>query len=954
MTTKSWRLIARPHRDVLEGSFRQAEFAADISRVAAGTAEQEYQNAEQFFKRTFITEGMRDLLVSVAQRLTGKSGDPVIQLQTNFGGGKTHTLLAVYHLAKQEVSPQKMDGIPSLLDEAGILELPKARVAVIDGISLSPNQPITRDGLDIWTMWGLLAHALLGKEGYDMVADSDRSGTAPGKEVIIELLRKAAPCVVLMDEVVAFLRQLDDSKHLTAGTLAANMSFIQALTEGMKAVPNAILLASLPESDAETVGTQGKKALTSLEKYFGRVESVWKPVAQNESFEIVRRRLFDTTGVEHEVDEVCREFADFYRANKDRLPSEVQESRYYEKLRHSYPIHPEIFDRLYEDWSTLDKFQRTRGVLQYMAIVIHRLWQDNDQDPMIMPGSLPLHDMQVRVKSTQYLPQGWDVVITKEIDGEDSQSAAIDKDPRFGALQAAHRVARTAFLGSAPGNAAQSARGIHKERILLGCGRPGDSLSTYEDVFSRLRDNLHYLFSSDDRYWFDTHPNLRKEMEARKEKVDHSQVLSTLKGLMESKMGKNTFFSAQHVFTPVRDIPDEIGSGVRLVLLQPDSVYSYSKAAPDNTFKQINAILGVGTAGASGMVDIKQRLYKNRVVFLAPDSGVIERVIDQCRSYLAWCEIGAEMESGRLNLDALQIKNVKQEKEASFNHLGSVLMECYKHLIVPTAEDVRNMRLEVRAISCRGGKLADVVRDALVDNEYVVKQYSPLLLKQYLDLYYFSKGRAVVSVDQLWKDMCMYYYFQRLQNIDVLRETISNGVASGDFFGYATGQEGDNFLGFVYGAMPATIYADSASVIIEKTVAQAYKAKLESAKPVPQPPTPGPSPEPGNDGHTSGGNGPVIQPTPTPIPGGSPAPVQALRRYYGSIELDPVNPESTFHDVVAEIVSLFTKKINVGVKLRLEIEAETKDLIPFDAPTVRAVKENANALNLNESDFYEN
>jgi len=363
MNVKSWRLIARPHRDVLEGSFRQAEFAADISRVAAGTAEQEYQNAEQFFKRTFITEGMRDLLVSVAQRLAGKSSDPVIQLQTNFGGGKTHTLLAVYHMARQEVSTQKMEGIPALLDEAGIMELPKARVAVIDGISLSPNQPISRGNLDIWTMWGLLGYALLGKEGYDMVADSDQKGTAPGKEVIIELLWKAAPCVVLMDELVAFLRQLDDSKQLTAGTLAANMSFIQVLTESMKAVPNAILLASLPESDAETVGTQGKKALTSLEKYFGRVESVWKPVAQNESFEIVRRRLFDTTGVEDEVEEVCRAFADYYRINRDKLPAEVQESRYYDKLKHSYPIHPEVFDRLYEDWSTLDKFQRTRGVL---------------------------------------------------------------------------------------------------------------------------------------------------------------------------------------------------------------------------------------------------------------------------------------------------------------------------------------------------------------------------------------------------------------------------------------------------------------------------------------------------------------------------------------------------------------------------------------------------------------
>ena len=251
---KPWRQIARPHHDVLEGTFRQSEFAADISQVSAGIATPEYQDAEKFFARTYITEGMRLLLISVAQRLAGKAGDPVIQVQTNFGGGKTHTRLAVYHLASRKVTPDKLQGIPALLDEAGIAHLPTAKIAVIDGTNLSPNQPTERGSLKIKTIWGQIAYQLLGVEGYEMIKDSDESGSAPGKEVMIALLQKASPCVLLLDELVAFYRQLDGSARLTAGTLESNMSFIQSLTESVKAVPNAILLASLPESNSEEIG----------------------------------------------------------------------------------------------------------------------------------------------------------------------------------------------------------------------------------------------------------------------------------------------------------------------------------------------------------------------------------------------------------------------------------------------------------------------------------------------------------------------------------------------------------------------------------------------------------------------------------------------------------------------------------------------------------------------------
>jgi len=206
MSIKPWREIAVPHEDVLKGTFQQAEFAADLSRVHDGTATPEYQNPVLFYQRTFITEGMRLLLDSVLKRLTGQGGDPVIQLQTAFGGGKTHTMLAVYHLAKGEAAAGELPGVPPILDAAGVTELPRARMVVLDGNKLAPNMPQTCNGVSVRTLWGQLAWQLGREAGYAQVKEADESGTSPGKEILARLFAEYAPCVILMDELVAYVR----------------------------------------------------------------------------------------------------------------------------------------------------------------------------------------------------------------------------------------------------------------------------------------------------------------------------------------------------------------------------------------------------------------------------------------------------------------------------------------------------------------------------------------------------------------------------------------------------------------------------------------------------------------------------------------------------------------------------------------------------------------------------
>lgn len=941
MSLKPWIEIARPHRDVLQGTFQQSEFAADITQVATGTAPAEYQDAEMFFSRTYITEGMRLLLLSVVRRLAGNGGDPVIQLQTAFGGGKTHTMLTVLHLAKGEVSAEKLMGIPPILDEAGITSLPQARMAVLDGINMSPSSPRVRGDVSINTIWGEVAWQLLGEEGYQLVAKSDQDGTSPGKEILVELLTRAAPCVVLIDELVAFVRQLEYGQKYVAGTFDSNISFIQALTEAMKAVPNAVLLASLPESEAETGGVMGQQALNTLEKYFARVESVWKPVAAEEAFEIVRRRLFEDAGDRAMVEGIARQFCDFYRQNAAKFPTETQSNEYFERMCASYPIHPEIFDRLYVDWSTLDKFQRTRGVLQYMAIVIHRLWNDGNKDALIMPGSLPLSDGNVINKSIHYLPNGWEPVIEREVDGTNSTPANIDgQNTLFGSVQAARRTARTIFLGSAPSNPAQAVRGIATERILLGAVQPEQTVGAFEDVLRHLRDKLHYLYSEHDRFWLDTKANLRREMESRKQTVsDRDELLPLLKNRVNSAFGRNHSFAGIHIFTPSVDVPDDYGVGLRLVVLPVDA--AYSRAEANAAYRAAEEILR--NRGE------QPRQRQNRLVFLAPDFDVISRLKDLGRTYLAWSSIVRDIESGALNQDVSHLNQAKKNREDAEKTLRQLVREAWKWLLAPYESFEKGAPVlgwESQMISPAALSLVEAIEQKLREEEWLITQWSPIHLNNLLKQWYFKNGTQEIGAAKVWQDSCHYLYMPRLQNDKVLWEAIGEGVRTQDFFAFASGKEGGEYLGFAFGRN-AIASLDDYSLLISKEAAEAYADALKAAETVGRPTIEQTDTPPTAD--TGGGevvvNGPV---------GGAYAPTSApaaKTQFYGTVELEPISASIQFSDIMAEIIENFTSQYDVEVEISLDIRARKAS--GFDEKLQRVIKENSNMLKFSAAEFDE-
>ncbi len=563
----------------------------------------------------------------------------------------------------------------------------------------------------------------------------------------------------------------------------------------------------------------------------------------------------------------------------------------------------EVFDRLYEDWSTLEKFQRTRGVLQYMAIVIHRLWNSDNKDALIMPGSLPLEDGSVLNKSIHYLPQGWEPVIEREVDGPQSEPYRIDgHTPRFGSVQAARRTTRTLFLGSAPSMQEQTIRGIGMERILLGAVQPGQAIGVFEDVLRSLRDRLHYLYSAKDRYWLDTRPNLRREMESRKQNInEHNELLPLLKTRVTRAFGRGHQLGGVHVFTPSVDVPDDYGKGPRLVVLPTNKAYSRSETNQAFTAAQ-DILRNRGD---------QPRQRQNRLIFLAPDYDVVSRLKEQGRIFLAWQSIVADIESGALNQDLSHLKQAKMNRDGADQSLSQLVRETWKWLI---------------------------------------HEWSPIHLCNMLKQWYLKDGAQDISAVKVWQDSCHYLYLPRLLNDHVFRNAINRGLENEGYFAFAAGKEGDRYFGFAFGNGSVSAL-DESSLLIDREAAVTYRERIRQA-PRPGTGSSGASSEPADitasDAET--GDTGALASTPEVAEGAGATSLGATKKqFYGAISLDPVKAKMDFATVMDEVVQQFTTRLGVDVTISVEIEANSN--AGFDEGLERTVKENCNVLRFRNAEF---
>jgi predicted AAA+ superfamily ATPase len=942
---KPWREVVTPHKDVASGRYQQAEFAADLWQVHLNEGTDEYRNPDEFFRRTFLTESLKSMLAGAVRRLSGQGGDPVVQLQTNFGGGKTHSMLALYHLFSG-ISPRQLSGIEPVMEAAGAKELPTARRVVLVGNKISPGNPNTKpDGTVVHTLWGELAWQLGGKKAFARVQADDERATSPG-DVLRELFVEYGPCLILIDEWVAYARQLHDQSDLPAGSFETQFTFAQVLTESAKLAPTCLLVISLPASDTsgsphtqaddvEVGGQRGREALDRLRNVVGRVESSWRPASAEEGFEIVRRRLFepmtDPTQFK-DRDVVARSFADFYRTQQAEFPPECRNADYEKRIKAAYPIHPEIFDRLYNDWSTLVKFQRTRGVLRLMAAVIHSLWEKGDKNPLILPANISIDDPRVQFELTRYLTDNWVPVIETDVDGPSSLPLRMDSDvPNLGKFSACRRVARTIYLGSAPLTQAAH-RGLEDRRVKLGCVMPGESPAVFGDALRRLAGAATYLYQDGVRYWYSTQPTVTKLAEDRAEQLQREpdKVVHEIDQRLRADLRQKGDFNRVHPMPPSgQEVTDDLDA--RLVVLGVDHPYSKEPGNAAEVFAK--SILE--SRGST------PRLYRNTLVFLAADKTRLQDLDEAARRYLAWESILAE--KVELNLDPQQVKQAEAQKAQADDAVKVRIPETYQWLLVP-GQETPQAAIEWQAYKLSGqDPLASRVSKKLHNDERLLTVFAGTRLRMELDRVPLWRGDHV-SVKQLAEDFARYLYLSRLKDPSVLVAAIRDGVSllswAQESFAYADSfdEAAGRYRGLRMGAL-LHLASDSLTGLVVRPEVARKQLEVEITPVSPAIPG-GPRADSPFDGPSAGpGITPSSGPAPTPIP----------KRFHGSVLLDPTRVGRDASRIADEVIAHLTGLVGANVKVTLEIEAE----IPSGAPdhVVRTVTENSRTLKFASQGF---
>ena len=882
---KPWRNVIEPNPDVSQGRYKQAEFAADLAQVVRGEGSPEYADPVEFFSRTYLTGGLKDLLVKTLRRLTSGDGEPVIQLKTSFGGGKTHSLLALYHLFGGKIQAEQSSTVREILDAARVEFLPKVHTAIIVGTWTNPLKS---------TLWGEIATQLARSTGkpelYELIRENDEKKISPGVETLREIFNAASPCLILIDEVVAYGRKLKRGE-VDGGTFGNLLSFIQELTEAAKASKNCEVVVSIPESDAEVGDELGRRVLKQVEHYFGRVEFVWEAATPVEGYEIVRRRLFKTCNDKARA-ETCSAFFSMYVNNANDFPNESRQNNYREKLLACYPIHPKLFDYLYDKWTSLEGFQKTRGVLRLMANVIYCLWSQNDQSALIMPGNVPLDFAPVRTELAKYFKGNWDAIINSEVDGDKSKPHELDdNNPRFGKLCAARKISRTIFMGTAPSSKTNDLRGIDENEIRLGIIQPQDleNVAAFNDALTKLKANLYYLYSQNTRLWFGVNPTLRKLVDDKRDQFSDDDIDYEI----EKRLGKWRRASKVAVhFCPKKsdDVVDE--ENARLVILAPKNAFDDNQAdnpALDFAEKILN------TRGTI------PRKHKNTLLFLAAESDKLDVLRKVVREFKAWTEVVEQ--KNFYNLDALQLVDAKSNLESAKKNFAMKISQAYCQLFAPDnfgEGDMRILKWFRAEIECTTEDNIAVAAAKFSSREMLLHSLGKEKLKNLLDKFIWREDNAV-QLNKLWEYFTTFYYMPRLADRNVLLETVRKGVAA-KTFALADDEEfhelrfGDVALGEI----------SAENFLVKASVAEEKLNLIEPVKVEPPEKNP-PKVE-------------VKPPRKIELP---------PKHFFMDVELDNTRLIKNFNDCINEVVSSLMNLPNVEVSVRLVVDATAPEGIPM-------------------------
>ncbi|MFW6041245.1 MAG: DUF499 domain-containing protein, partial [Thermoplasmatota archaeon] len=620
-----------------------------------------------------------------------------------------------------------------------------AKMSVIACDHLNPQEGREIDGLNIRTPWGEIAYRLGGKEGYETFKKDDQNRSAPGVDKLQDFLKEQQPFVIMFDEILEYIAgalsvvYAEEKTNLGSQTF----TFLTQLTKAMGSLENGLLVVTLPSSELEDFTPKKERGLAKLSKIFGRVETIETPVKGDEVYSIIRKRLFQNIKDEEEKNEIIHDYFEMYRENKEDLPPKADEKEYKERMEKAYPFHPETIDVLYEKWGTFSSFQRTRGVLRLLALVIGDVYKSEKNIDLILPSDINLGNSVVKEEFIKHIGTEYNPIIASDISGPNAKAENMDKENREW-NHLAESISTSIFMNSF--TAQEKEVGMELSHIKLTILRPDIMPSMVTEVKEKLHDNLWYLNEKDGTYFFSEVPNLRKMVRDKKELFEEEKVIEKLESILKNEVGDK--FRTYIWPKKSKDIPDN--QELKLVVLHPDEDEDVIEEWTKNR-------------GSSF------RTYKNTLIFAVPNIENYGNFREDIKEYLALEEIKHDVDRGdRESLEGKK-SEIKENIKKIENDFSYNVRKMYNKIRVKDDEIDLGMPVTGKE------SLSNWYRRELENKEEIISNlhYRPVVKK-------FMGDKEKIATKKVLNQYYKNREYSMLESEDVLKSAIVHGVREGN------------------------------------------------------------------------------------------------------------------------------------------------------------------------------
>jgi hypothetical protein len=881
MALKPWYKVVTPREDLRENRPLDAsEFAVHLDHVRDHRAPADYQEPQRFFDRTFLTKNLTELAAGVVRRLSGIKVETsaIYNLTTQFGGGKTHALTLLYHLANGGAEARKWKGVPSILESAGVTSVPASTVAVFVGTEF--DSITGRGGVDgtpvRYTPWGEIAFQLGGKEAFAVVAKHDAERTAPSAEVIRKFLPNDKSALILLDELLNYM-----GRNRKSGLTNQLYSFLQNLSEEARAQDRLVLAVSLP-SLLDEMTPEDEADFDRFQKLLDRLGKAMIMSAETETSEIIRRRLFEWGGLPDDGKTTATEYAEFILDNRTQFPNWFPVDSAREAFTASYPFHPTLLSVFERKWQALPRFQQTRGILRLLALWVADAYQAGfkgaHKDPLIGMGTAPLEDPLFRSAIFEQLGGAkLEGAVTTDICGKkESHAIRLDKEAVETIKKARlhQKVATSIFFES---NGGQSKTEATLPEIRLAVAEPEIELGNVETVLETLSTTCYYLSADKNRYRFSLAPNLNKILADRRASVQPKKIDERVRAEVQKVFQAGT--GAERVYFPEKNNQVPNRAVLSLVVMSPSQTIS-EKATRDFVESAT-----------------KEKTFKSGLIWAVSDSP--DALRDECRKVLAWEDI--EDEKSELRLDEAQLRQLDENVKKARRDAKEAVWRTYKNLLL-LGKDGNWKTIDLGLVhSSAAPSLTELMVQRLEQEGDAEKAVSPNFLTRNWPPA-FKEWSTKSARDAFFASP----QFPRLLNPDSIKDTIGRGVENG-MLGYVGKKPDGTYAPFHWKSSIALLDVEISDdmFIIQKETAEAYVA----AQSQPIPPTPAGLPVTGK---------PTTEPTTTttttpPPPVTPPTPTNfTCIRWKGDV------PPQKWMNFYTKVLSKFATQD--GLKIGLDVE----------------------------------